>query len=345
MPAWSAVIDRPVRVGIAGVGVMGSTHLKAYHAAIAAGLPVEVAALADPDPDRRAGKGNAGGNLDAQAADDDDAPPATGYASFDDMLGDDSLDLIDICTPTHLHADMAAAALRAGRHVLVEKPVALHAGPVGELAALAEEIGRIAMPAFCMRFWPGWTHLKNAVANGEHGRLVSVHFARLGSQPTWSDFYRDESISGLALIDLHVHDADFICHLLGPAKAVASTGNAMHVTTSYAYNDVPHVVAEGAWDQAPGTPFKMTYRANFEKATLDFDLSRGERTLLLCRDGEATPIGLDSQTGYDGEIRHLIECLAAGRTPSPNLVDAAVTHAVVDAERESLQRGGAKVTL
>ena len=345
MPSPTPIRDRPVRVGIVGLGVMGQTHLKAHRAAAAAGLPVEVVALADPLPDRRAGKAKAAGNLDAHASTEEQAAAVREYDSFDALLNDDAVDLIDICTKTDLHVPMATAALKAGRHVLVEKPVALTAGPVRELAALADEVGRVAMPAFCMRFWPGWTHLLNAVESGEHGRLLSARFARLGSQPTWSDFYKDESVSGLALIDLHVHDTDFIGRLLGPPTSVASTGNAMHVSTSYGYDGVPHVVAEGAWDQAAGTPFSMQYRANFEHATLDFDLSRGEGALLLCRDGEATPVDLGPLTGYDGEVRHLIECLTTGRTPSPSLADAAATHAVVDAERESLRRGGEKVTI
>ena len=123
----------------------------------------------------------------------------------------------------------------------------------------------------------------------------------------WSSgFYADLSRSGGALFDLHIHDVDFALRLFGAPDEVLATGDLLHVTGLFRYAEGPgHVSAEGAWDQAPGTPFRMRYVVNFENATADYDIGR-EDPLLLCREGEAEAVALAPHTGYDGEVRHFL---------------------------------------
>ena len=325
-----------IRIGVAGVGVMGRVHLRAWRDAEAAGHPCEVVAVADLDPARLAGDGE-GGNLAAQHGKPVDLGGVRTHASADELIADDGVDVVDLCVPTPGHVPLAEAAMRRGRHVLVEKPVALTAEPVRRLAGVARECGVSCMPALCMRFWPAWRRLIDAHRTGEFGPLRSAHFVRLGGRPTWSDFYTDPALCGGAMIDLHVHDADFIVALLGPPLGVTSAGTIDHVTTIYHHADVPHVVAQGGWLAEPGG-FTMRYRAEFEAGTLDFDLGR-DPPLRLRRGGRAEAVEVGPLTGYDAEVRHLADALAAGRTPDVTLDDAAVTHAVLDAERESLETG------
>jgi predicted dehydrogenase len=117
---------------------------------------------------------------------------------------------VSICTPTDSHIELAMTALAAGRHVLVEKPVALRSAEVARLAQAAAPAGRVCMPAMCMRFWPGWEWLKERIEAGEFGRVRSATFQRVGAPPDWSAFYGDYARSGGPLHDLHIHDADFI---------------------------------------------------------------------------------------------------------------------------------------
>ena len=332
---------RTINVGVIGLGFMGATHVAAFGSAARDGLPCRLAAVCDTNPDRLAGKLGGRGNLDAGGdAAAFDPSLVRGYASADELIADPGVDLVSICTRTDTHVPLAEAAMRAGKHVLLEKPVALTADPVRRLARVAAECGVRCMPAMCMRFWPAWVVLKEAVESGRHGPAKSARFTRLGSRPTWSPFYADNSVSGGALVDLHVHDADFITSLWGRPAHVHSVGTLDHVTTSYDYEHVPHVVAEGGWDQHAGFAFTMRYVVNFERATLDFDIAR-EAQLLLCRDGAAATVPLSPLNGYDGEVRHLIEALAGDRPPAVSLDDAAVTHAVLDAERRSLETGRA----
>ena len=329
--------DQAINIGVIGLGFMGATHIAAYQSAARNGFPCQLAAVCDSHPERRAGKLPAGGNLASGSnCAAFDASTVRGYDDARDLIADASLDLISICTPTDSHVDLAERALRAGKHVLLEKPVALTADPVRRLALVAAECGRVCMPAMCMRFWPGWVFLKQAVEEGRFGAVQSARFTRLGCRPTWSDFYRDYARSGGALVDLHIHDTDFVAHLFGSPTSVFSSGTLDQLTTLYSYEHIPHVAAEGGWDQHTSFAFTMRYLVNFQLATLDFDISRTP-VLLLHHDEKTAPLEVEPLTGYDLEIRHLVECLATGRPPALSLHHAAVTHAILDAERESIQ--------
>lgn len=331
--------EHVIHTGVIGLGFMGATHVAAYQAAAAAGYPCRLSAVCDPIAQRRAGKLGARGNI-ASGSEFAAFDPAEvrGYATADELIADAGVDLVSICTHTDTHVDFAERAMRAGKHVLIEKPVALTAPPVRRLAQVADECGVTAMPAMCMRFWPAWSWLKAAVDDRRFGEVLSARFTRLGTRPAWSDAYADDSKTGGALIDLHIHDVDFIIHLFGAPTDVRAAGTIHHLTTLLGYPHVPHVAAEGGWDQHAGFAFTMRYVVNFENATLDFDIARSPQ-LLLCREGAASAIDLEPITGYDGEIRHLLECLSTGRRPAVSLRDAAVTHAILDAGRRSLESG------
>ena len=144
-------------------------------------------------------------------------------------------------------------------------------------------------------------------------RRRSAVFQRLASPPSWSaDFYANSERTGGALVDLHIHDADFIRWCFGEPTEALSSGTLDHLTTLYRFADGPaHVVAEGGWDHTPGFAFKMRYVVVFEEATADFDLGR-DPVLLLSRGGEASPVKLPDGDGYVGEVEHLLGVIRAG---------------------------------
>jgi predicted dehydrogenase len=329
----------PLGIGIVGLGFMGRTHLEAWQAAAADGLPCRLTAVADPNAERRAGRIPALGNLELGAEDKALFDPAEvrGYETAAELFADPEVHLVSICTPTPSHVDLALAALAAGKHVLVEKPVDLDPARIHDLANAAEAAGRICMPAMCLRFWPGWDWLIEAVASGEFGAVRSASFRRLGTLPAWSSgFYADLERSGGALCDLHVHDVDMVLRLFGRPEEIQATGDLMHVTALYRYAEgPPHVSAEGSWAQAPGTPFRMRYVVNFEKATADYDIGRDE-PLLLCREGRAEPLSLAGHTGYDGEVRHILGAARGEHPLAVTLADAALGAETLLRERRAL---------
>jgi len=325
-------------IGIIGLGFMGQTHLGAYRRADEAGFGNRLVAVCDADPERRAGKAAAGGNIDTRAAEDlFDPSQVKGYEDPTELLADPAVQLVSICTPTDSHVDLAIAALEAGKHVLVEKPVALTAAEVRRLAEADARTEPLCMPAMCMRFWPAWRWLAERVREGTYGAVRSAAFQRLGTRPGWGGgFYEDDSRAGGALVDLHIHDADYIRWVFGAPDEVRSTGSAAHVTTLYRYLDGPaHVVAEGGWDHSPGAPFKMRYVVVFDEATADFDLGRDDQ-LMVASGGKFEPVTVADTNGYDGEIRHLLTSIEQGTPLDATVEDAAGLAEMLEAERAAL---------
>src|SRR5262249_19748305 len=128
------------------------------------------------------------------------------YATFEELLADPAIDLVDVCTPTQQHPAMALAALKAGKHVLVEKAIALEARDADALVAAARAAGKLLMVAHVLPFFPEFGYAASAIRGGAHGKLLGGHFKRVISRPDWSSDIGDASKTGGPAIDLHVHD-------------------------------------------------------------------------------------------------------------------------------------------
>jgi predicted dehydrogenase len=335
-----------LNIGVIGLGMMGLTHLDVY-----AGLPgVKVVAVADADASRRGGSSKARGNVEGQAQGRFDVTTARGYADGLELIRDPSVQVVDICLPTPLHKAFAIAAMEAGRHVLVEKPLARTAADAFAVADAADAAFKksavIAMPAMCMRFWPGWTWLKQAIAEQTYGKVMSAKFTRLASHPGGA-FYQSAEASGAAALDLHIHDVDFVNYCFGRPKAVRSagyskvTGGVDHIHTQYLFDDIPLVMAEGGWCMSAGFPFQMRYHVNFERATAVFDAGASPQ-LSLHRDGKSEEVALGNEMGYHEEIAYFLKCVSEGRRPETvTLRDAAEAVRIVEAEVQSVKSGQA----
>ena len=152
--------------------------------------------------------------------------------------------------------------------MICEKPLAGSVHDAQAIARAAAEAKTFFMPAMCMRFWPEWAWLKEVISDNRYGRVLGASFLRQGTAPP--GWYRNGEMSGGAILDLHIHDTDFVCHLFGKPKAVSSrgyraqSGQIDHVSTQYLYDDVPLVVADGGWSFSEPYPFRMRYTVNFE---------------------------------------------------------------------------------
>ncbi len=329
-----------IRVGVVGLGFMGRTHLGAYRAANELGFANELVAVCDSDPERRAGRAGGQGNLESNASDGRMFDPqiVRAYATPAQLFADEQVELVSICTHTDSHVELASAALKAGKHVLVEKPVAVNSTDIARLLEVAEAADTLCMPAHCMRFWPGWDYLKDCIDSGELGPVRSAVFRRLGSPPAWSpDFYASPERTGGALVDLHIHDADFVRHCFGAPERVTAAGTIDHLTAIYHYPGGPaHVVAEGGWDHSAGFAFQVRYVVVFEHATLEFDLARSPR-LTISRGGEVSAVELPGGDGYVGEVCHLLSKVKHGaRDLRVTLREAHELAVMLEDERQQL---------
>jgi predicted dehydrogenase len=332
------------RIGIIGLGFMGRMHYDTY-----AKIPeAQVVAVCDADPRRAAGDLSGGwGNVAGATTEHLPMDRIRGTTDPAALLAMPDVDIVDVCLPTPAHVQIVTAALAAGKHVLCEKPMARTAAEARQIASAAAAARGMFMPAMCLRFWSEWEWLKQAVVDNRYGKLRSLAIRRLGSMP--AGWFSNGKLSGGAILDLHVHDTDFIYYLLGKPAAVfsrgyrAGSGEIDHVHTQYLYGDsagdAPAISAEGSWAMDAGWPFSMRYTANFERASADYDSSRTP-TLLLYAGGTKEEIAVSTQDGYFGELRYFIDCVSSGRKPDRvTAADAVAALEIVEAEKTSVESG------
>jgi len=332
-----------VNIGIIGLGFMAATHLKAYRQVEGA----RVAALCNPsgrhlDGDFSKVTGNVGDNEPVKL----DMHGVRATRNVADLLASAEIDLIDICAPTQAHHELCLAALQAGKHVVCEKPLARLTKAAREIAQAASQAKGFFMPAMCLRFWPGWAWLHEAIQGRTFGKVLSARFRRVAEPPAWGqkNFFNGAE-SGGALFDLHIHDTDFVQYCFGRPNAVFSSGHTKlsgaidHVFTQYHFRSGVTVHAEGGWAMTPGFGFNMAYTVNFERATADYDLARGADALRLFEAGQPPrTIQCDGPDGYVRELRHMIESIQTGTPPSVvTALDAASAVEICEAEEQSVQ--------
>jgi len=337
-----------VRVGVIGLGFMGRTHLDIH----LNNPRAEVTAYCDFDPNRTKGNlSTGGGNVGTTKQLNIDPAKVKAYNDPNELIADPNVDAVDICLPTYMHAEIAIKALNAGKYVLCEKPLTVDLKEADRIVAAAKKSKAFIMPAHCMRFWPEWTWLKQAIVSKEFGKIHSATFKRFAAAPGWSakNWILNPKLSGAALFDLHIHDADFVRFAFGDPQAVFSVGNGGkstrdgidHVVTSYLFkNPKLVVVAEGGWNADTSYPFTMRYTAVFDKATADFDASREGKVLMLHRAGEkeGEVVKVSSQNGWQLEIDYFLECIEKKKKPKTITVqDARESIAMVHAEAKSVR--------
>jgi predicted dehydrogenase len=310
-----------INIGIVGLGFMAATHIRAYRQVEGA----RVAALCNPSGRHLDGDfTHVAGNVGATDPVRLDMTGVKATRDVEAFLRDPDLQVIDICAPTKAHQSLATEALRAGKHVLCEKPLARSPEAARAIAAEAGRARGFLMPAMCLRFWPEWAWLRQTINEGRYGRVLAARFRRVAEPPGWGkNTFFNGAESGGALFDLHVHDTDFVQFCFGRPQRVFSTGYQKfsgavdHVVTQYDVASGAIVHAEGAWAMTPGFGFNMSYTVNFERATADYDSGRGKEALRLCEANQAPRIvACPGPDGYVGELRYFIDCVRQGRPPA-----------------------------
>lgn len=125
------------------------------------------------------------------------------------------VDAVDVCLPSDLHASVALAALEAGRHVLVQKPVALSMQDAEAMGRAADKAQRILVVATTLRFWPEYQALERLAASSSLGSITGLVAERLSPPITWNAWIADRARSGGTAVDLMIHDLDLVGRYLG----------------------------------------------------------------------------------------------------------------------------------
>ncbi|MFA4030179.1 MAG: hypothetical protein GDYSWBUE_001771 [Candidatus Fervidibacterota bacterium] len=308
-----------VRVGIAGLGFMGVTHYRAYKKIRGA----RVEAVATRDPKKLQGDWRSvGGNLPTPIGGFEDLSGIRRYSNLDDLFSDPDIDMIDICLPSYLHAEAAIKALRNGKHVFVEKPIALTVEDADEMVKVAKEQGRYLMVGQVLRFFPEFALIKRMQQEGKYGKIRGAFFKRVITRPTWSDWFSDPQKSGGAVVDLHIHDSDFVQYLFGMPKAVFSrgligeNGDVEYIFTQYIFDDPDLCVsAESGMIAMSGLTFEHGYAVYFERATVRFDSLWGNPPLLFTQDGKKKRVRVAQRDAFVDELSYAINCIRKGVEP------------------------------
>jgi predicted dehydrogenase len=264
-----------IGIGIVGIGFMGMIHYLAAQNARGA----RVVAVCSRDPKKLAGDWTSiQGNFGPRGIQMDLAGVAR-HREFDALLADPSVDLVDLCVPNDVHGPMAVRALKAGKHVLVEKPIALSTAEADAMVAAAGTARKLLMVGHVLPFFPEFAFGLEAVQSGRYGPLRAAHLMRVIAKPDWSSGIADPERSGGPAIDLHIHDTHFVGLIGGAPRAVHSrgvveNGAVVHLTTQYLY-DAPNLAiscVSGALSQS-GRPFAHGFELYFDRATVAFEFA------------------------------------------------------------------------
>jgi predicted dehydrogenase len=305
-----------MKIGMIGLGFMGSTHLKA----LLKTPGVELVAVSADDPRALSGdlshiQGNIGGPGEKL-----DFSNVRKYSDAHGAALDQEAEAVDICLPTNMHAGVAIKALRAGKHVLVEKPMALTVEETEQMMEEADKVGRILMVAHVLRFFPAYVALREAVRSGKLGAVRSALFRRRCAAPAWSIWLGDASLSGGGVFDLLIHDIDICVHLFGMPEAVSASGyedmkrGIDFILGELHYPGIGTVAVTGGWHHPKSYPFSMEYTVSGDEGTVEFS-SAGRPPTLYRAFGAVEELPLPEQDGYQAEIEYFVECCRGGRKP------------------------------
>jgi predicted dehydrogenase len=246
------------------------------------------------------------------------------YRLLNDLLADPDVDMIDVCNPTHLHPETALKGLAAGKHVLVEKAIALETAEADAMVSAAKKAGKLFMVAHVLPFFPEFAFAAQAIRGGAYGKLLGGHFKRVISKPEWSADIGDASKTGGPAVDLHIHDTHFIGLVAGVPKSVFATGlverdAVTYLTTSYLYGPGgPAITCSSGAVAMKAREFVHGYEIYLEKATLVYE-SGTCPLIVLHADGHIEkPVlagGDDATAAFTLEIQAAVDGVVSGKEP------------------------------
>lgn len=330
-----------LKAAILGYGGIARAHRKGYEHLAEQGAPVELVALCDINP-KQFEKIIA---INLESEETKEQKKLNCYTDFEEMLKKEQPDIIDICLPTFLHAEYAIKAMKAGCHVLSEKPMGLNAAQCKEMIAASKAYNRELMIGMCLRFEPCYVELKKMIDDGRFGKVKSAHFDRLGGAPRWAfeNWYMDFNRCGGVIMDLHIHDIDFIRFAFGEPKSVSSITRdgctkMESVNTRFFFDDDKIVVANAEWGLSKTSKFRMSFRVNFEEATVI--LEKNAILTVYPNEGEVYTVDLPKKDRMAEEIHCLARAVLGQKEDTISPENGMKTVALSKIVTKSAEKGG-----
>jgi len=320
-----------LRVGIVGVGTMGRTHASAY-----AKLP-NTRLMGFYDSMTEAAQ-RVASQFGVQA-----------FPSYEAML--EQVDMVDICTPTPTHLELVLKAASAGKHILCEKPLGRTLPQCEQMIEAASKAGVTLMPAQVLRFFPEFKQARDLVLAGAVGKPAAIRTRRGGPYPrAANDWYADFEQSGGPILDMVIHDFDWLRWTFGEVERVFAKALTFKkldhidyalITLRLKSGAIAHV--EANWADPSG--FKVDFEIAGDAGMIAFD-SRFAMPLMVAKQdasggggGVAVPESPLAEDPYMLEIKHFVDSVEAGQQPSITAVDGMKAVEIALAAIESARTG------
>ena len=339
---------KKVRVGMVGTGGIADMHIACLKK-----IPgVEIVAACDIKE-----------SVAEAAAEKHDIPHV--FTDYKKLLKLKEIDAVSVCTPNFFHAEPAIAASRAGKHVIVEKPMAMNAREAQAMVDAAKKARRVLVIGFQFRYAPNTQMLKRAIDDGKFGKVLYVRCQAMRRRgiPNWGVFGRKDLQGGGPLIDVGVHILEAAHYLMGKPQPVAASGNCY----TYIGNKKSDVTVPWPnWDHKTYTVedlaigmirfangatmvVESSFCAHIERGVFDITLmgEKGGGTWeqpKIFTDQSGTmvnlePSFLESDTQWDQKMTDWIECIRTGRKPVCPGEDGVAVQKMLDGIYKSAEVG------
>lgn len=254
------------------------------------------------------------------------------YTDYKKMLADERPDAVSVCSPTHTHAQISIDALRAGCHVLCEKPIANTLPEADRMISASREANKLLLVSFPLKFMKEYTRVKEIIESGILGQIKVIWFRRGRALPS-QGWYLDKAKSGGVICELAVHGVDLV-RWLCDSPVISVTAEATGAVYNLGKEDNAWLMirfkngAMGIVGSSYSYPFfetdfgicgdKKALRLFRGKALIE-DLKK-RHTLLstfirYCMESFILPYRIVTERPFDKEIEHFIDCIQNNRDP------------------------------
>ncbi len=282
---------------------------------------------------------------------DFDAPLRATFDTLDTLLADERIDVICVNSPNYLHAEHAIAALRAGKHVVIEKPMCMSYAEADAILAAARDSRRGVAYAENLVFAPRFVRARELIREGAIGRVRWARQVEKHGGPYSPWFWRAHEAGGGALADMGCHGIECLRWLLDkpPIRRVrAHLARLRHrdktaldddATVLMELDDDAYLVSESSWAVTTGMQSRLEVHGS--EGSLEVDLLAGPGAR-LCRAGGEWEILEDpdcGDSGYVAQLKHFLDCFRSAREPEEGAADGRAVLEILLAAYASAARG------
>lgn len=320
------------QIGVVGTGFIGEIHLSCLKEIEG----VKIAGIAEKDKERR-----------AEIVEQYDVD---GFEELSTMLERSQLDSVDICLPTPLHKPAIEKSAEHVDSIICEKPIARSLSEGLDISRVADEENLDLYIGHVLRFFPEYLSMKKEIDKGAVGKVGVVRTFRGGIPPAKrAEWYSNLEKSGRILVDMLIHDFDWLQWAIGEIDSVYTKGLSLEggnrdialVNVSFENGAIGHV--EGSWAHPANFPFTTRVEIAGEEGLIDFDSNESAPLNYYLEDkgnkgNTGAPRSPLAHNPWCLELEHFIDCMRNSEEPRVTLEDSIQALKVSLAALESLKR-------